>query len=86
MKFRLVQGADVVWPFVETVGPDGTPQSEETGDEQTSSSGATGIVLTGLAAGRYTVEGVGPDVSVPPTPVDLAEGETKDVEITVARK
>jgi len=86
VKFRLVQGADVVWPFVETVGPDGTPQSEETGDEQTSSSGATGIVLTGLAAGRYTVEGVGPDVSVPPTPVDLAEGETKDVEITVARK
>ncbi|MFO0932415.1 MAG: carboxypeptidase-like regulatory domain-containing protein [Planctomycetota bacterium] len=88
VKFRLVSGGEVAWPFVEKPANDaaaaGAP--DEAGEEQTTASGHEGIVLTGLAAGRYTVEGVGPDVAVPPTPVDLVEGETKDVEITVTRR
>jgi hypothetical protein len=88
VKFRLVAGGEVAWPFVEKPATDAVAgdRPEEAGDEQTSASGNEGIVLTGLAPGRYTLEGVGTDVAVPPTPVDLVEGELKDVEITVARR
>lgn len=88
VKFRLVAGGEPAWPFVEkpkSAAP-APEEREEAGDEQTTTSGQEGIVLTGLAAGRYTLEGVGPDVAVPPTPVDLVEGELKDVEITVTRR
>jgi len=88
VKFRLVTGEEVARPFVEKP-PDAAAAGErpdEAGEEQTTTVGHEGIVLTGLAAGRYTIEGIGPDVAVPPTPVDLVEGETKDVEITVTRR
>ncbi|MBL9086649.1 MAG: carboxypeptidase regulatory-like domain-containing protein [Planctomycetia bacterium] len=88
VKFRLVAGDEIARPFVEkpagAAGADGPP--EEAGEEQTTAAGQEGLVLTGLAAGRYTIEGIGPEVAVPPTPVDLVEGETKDVEITVTRR
>lgn len=92
VKFRLVvggAGGEVAWPFVaKPAGPAGAgpEEADEPGDAQTSTAGPEGIVLTGLAPGRYVLEGLSPDVDLPPTAVDLREGETAEVEVAVARR
>lgn len=94
VKFRLVSGGpggEVAWPFV--VKPSavsstgvGAEEADEPGDAQTSTAGPEGIVLAGLAPGRYVLEGLSPDVNLPPTAVDLREEETAEVEVAVARR
>lgn len=45
-----------------------------------------GVVLSGLSTGRYTIEVLSPELTAPPTSVDLVEGDTKEIEIAVSKK
>lgn len=85
VKFHLTQGREIALPFVEGLGADAGPEDDGSGD-QALPAGSDGALLTGLAAGRYTVEVISPELSAPPTVVDLTEGDTKEVEISVTRK
>jgi hypothetical protein len=85
VRFRLMSGKDPAFPF-----PEGTTVAqEEEGDpskDPVLHAGAEGLVLTGLAAGRYTVEVLNPDLVAPPTAVDLVESETREVEVALQRR
>ena len=85
VKFRLTQGREVAQWFVEGPGSE-TPDDAEGTGERSLPAGTDGVILTGLATGRYTVEVVSPELVAPATAVDLTEGDTKDVEISVTRK
>jgi hypothetical protein len=82
VKFRVIAGRELAYPY-----PEGTGTVAETDDEQglpVFHAGAEGLVLSGLGAGRHTVEVVSEELSAPPTSVDLVVGETRDVEISVS--
>jgi hypothetical protein len=85
VRFRLMSGKDPAFPF-----PEGTTVAQEgEGDpskDPVLHAGAEGLVLTGLAAGRYTVEVLNPDLVAPPTAVDLVESETREVEVALQRR
>ena len=88
VKFRLTQGREVAMPFPETglaapVSPDDAKNSQSDGSLD---AGPEGVVLTGLATGRYTIEVMSPELTATPTAVDLVEGDTKEVEISVSKK
>jgi hypothetical protein len=61
-------------------------ESEDDAGAPVYHAGADGLVLSGLGAGKHTVRVVSPDLTAPPTDVDLAIGETRDVEIAVTRR
>jgi hypothetical protein len=85
VRFRLLLGKDPVHPF-----PENTTVAQETGDDAKADpvlhAGAEGIVLSGLAAGRYGFEILNPDLFAPPTAVDAVEGETREVEVALQRR
>lgn len=87
VKFRLMLGREPAWPFVENaLAGDGAPADETGGEEQVQTAGAEGALLSGLAAGRYTVELLSPELSAPPTAVDLVEGETREIEVSLTKR
>lgn len=88
VKFRLTQGRDVAYPFPEAqpnarVSPDDARNAPNDGSLD---AGPEGVVLSGLATGRYTIEVMSPELTATPTAVDLVEGDTKEVEISVSKK
>jgi hypothetical protein len=86
VRFKLMQGKDPAYPYVE-----GTTVAQE-GDEADPRkdpvlhAGSEGLVLTGLAAGRYSVEVLNPDLVAPATAIDLVESETREVEIALQKR
>ena len=48
--------------------------------------GSDGLVLSGLAAGTYTIEVLSTELRAPATLVHLKEGDTTDVDIQVSRR
>ena len=80
VRFRLVQGAEVIHGVPEGSFARGT--DEATG-EPILSAGSDGLLLSGLAAGTYTVEVLSEEHTAPPTVVHLNEGDTTEVEIRV---
>ncbi len=83
VRFRLTQGGEVVHVIPEGSFSRGT--DEETG-EPVLSAGSEGLVLSGLAAGTYTVEVLSEEHVAPPTVVHLFEGDTVETEIHVRRR
>jgi hypothetical protein len=88
--FRLLLGREVVYPFLENPapgtsvrGPDEAPSDVDDGQRVIGSEGA---ILTGLSTGRYTLEVISPELTAPPTSVDLVEGDTKEVEVAVSKR
>jgi hypothetical protein len=83
VKFRVLAGREPAYPY-----PEGASSVATTEEERVPvfHAGADGLVLTGLGPGPHTVQVVSEDLSGTPTPVDLVEGETRDVEMTVVRK
>jgi hypothetical protein len=101
VKLQLRQGREIVWPFVESAkapttapggggtadgNPDAAGQDDAGGDEQNVPAGTEGILLTGLASGRVTIEVTSPEWTAPPTSVDLVEGETKELELALTKR
>jgi|GEM_PF-2940887 len=87
VQFRLMQGRELAWPFPERKAGDTTEQpDDDDGRSPSFVGGSDGITLSGLGAGRYTIEVLTPTLAAPPTTVDLVEGETREVEIAVSRK
>ena len=80
MRFRLTQGGEVVHGVPEGSFSRGT--DEKTG-EPVLSAGQDGLLLSGLAAGTYTVEVLSEEHTAPPTVVHLVEGDTVETEIRV---
>ena len=87
VQFRLMQGPEIAWPFPEPRAGDTTVQPDDDGGGSPSFvGGADGITLSGLAAGRYTIEVLTPTLTAPATAVDLVEGETREIEIAVSKR
>jgi hypothetical protein len=89
VRFHVLLGRDETYPFPETeAGKAATAQGEEakTSLDAVLHAGADGLLLTGLGAGRHVVEVISPDLVATPTPVDLVEGETREVEIAVTKR
>ncbi len=93
VKFRLLDGNEVAYPYPEGARP--APPPEQGGDGGTGSAhdeetalwaGADGILLTGLRSTTYTVEVISPELVAKPVSVAVVEGETREVEIPVARR
>ncbi len=76
VEFRLVQGRYVVPGF--RLKEDGTLDEAQGGTET-----GRGALFTGLPAGRVTLEVTSPGLVAPPTALNLALGETTEVEIEV---
>jgi hypothetical protein len=93
ISVRLRQGNDILNPYPD-IGqkpraPDSADEPEqdmEAGDTQALSAGGEGVVVTGLPAGRVSLEVLSVEWTAPPTSVDLVEGETKEVELTVTKR
>jgi hypothetical protein len=88
VKFQLAQGKEVVLIFPE-LPPGATPPLDGAAAAPSDGSvvaGAEGILLSGLATGRYAIEVLSPELTAPPTSVDLVEGDTKEVEIRVSKR
>ncbi len=88
VRFRLLDGKELVYPYPEnakSAAPDGADESDPSG-EPVLWAGAEGVVLTGLGTARYTVEVISTDLTAKATTVDTVEGETREVEIPVARR
>ena len=85
VRFRVMQGRELalVWPELVPNALLGAKSSTEDG---TLDAAPEGIVLTGLGTGRYTIEVMSPELTAAPTAVDLVEGDTKEVEISVSKK
>jgi hypothetical protein len=88
VQFHLRLGKDNAYPFPETAPGEVATAEEKDRDplEGVLHAGENGLLLTGLATGRYTVEVTSPELVAPPTPVDLTEGETKEIEIAVQKR
>ena len=87
VQFRLMRGREIAWPFPERREGDTTAQpDDDDGKSPSFVGGADGITLSGLGAGRYTIEVLTPTLTAPSTSVDLVEGETREVEIAVSRR
>lgn len=91
VKFQLRMGRDLDYPFPEAeAGKAATAQGDAEGDtgalDGVLHAGADGLLLTGLATGRHVIEVVSPDLVATATPVDLVEGETREVEIAVTKR
>lgn len=85
VRFQVTFGKQVATVFPEVASP--LPTGEEEGaEEQSLDVGTAGIVLSGLSAGRHMIEVISPELVAPPTSVDLVEGETKEIEISVTRR
>lgn len=80
VRFRLTQGGQTVHGIPEGSFHRGT--DEATG-EPILAAGSDGLLLSGLAAGTYTIEVLSEDLAAPPTVVRLVEGDTQEVEIHV---
>lgn len=87
VQFRLMQGREIARPFPERKAGDTTAQpDDDTGAPPSFVGGTDGITLSGLGAGRYTIEVLTPTLAAPATVVDLVEGETREVDIAVTKK
>lgn len=80
VRFRLTQGNEVIHGVPEGSFARGT--DEQTG-EPILSAGQDGLLLSGLAAGTYTIEVLSDEHTAPPTVVHLNEGDTTEIEIRV---
>ena len=80
VRFRLTQGGEVVHGVPE--GSFARGKDEATG-EPVLSAGPDGLLLSGLAAGTYTVEVLSEEHVASPTVIRLVEGDTVEVEINV---
>lgn len=88
VKFRMMLGREIAFPFPEraanaTVSSDAGKNGPGDGSLEAD---PDGIVLSGLATGRYTVEVMSPELTAPPTGIDLVEGDIKEIEIAVSKK
>ncbi len=88
VRFRLMQGRETATPFPESAAatPASPDADKNTPDDGTLDAGPEGVLLSGLATGRYTIEVVSPELTATPTTVDLVEGDTKEIEISVSKK
>ena len=90
VRFRVMNGRLPEFLFQEAeAGKAAVAQGKDGAGEPDDSlhAGEDGTALiTGLPAGRRTVEVISPDLTAPATPVDLAEGETREVEIAVSKR
>jgi hypothetical protein len=86
VRFRLMLGKDPAFPYTEgtTVAQEG--DAGDPSKDPVFHAGAEGLVLTGLAAGRYAVEVLNPDLVAPPTAIDLVEGETREAEVALQKR
>ena len=57
---------------------------DEATGEPILAAGSEGLLLSGLAAGTYTVEVLSEELTAPSTIVHLKEGDTQEVEIQVS--
>jgi len=86
--FRMAQGNEAILSFPELPPGSVPPPDGGAGLPRDGSvtAGLEGVVLSGLATGRYTIEVLSPELTAPPTSVDLVEGDTKEVEIAVSKR
>jgi hypothetical protein len=84
VRFRLMQGKEPAFPYTE--GASVAQEDDDPVKDPVLHAGAEGLVLTGLAAGRYSVEVLNPDLVAPPTALDLVAGETAEAEIALQRR
>lgn len=88
VRFRLVQDKEPVRSFAELES--GTPPPPDSGADapmdRSITAGVDGVVLSGLATGRYNIEVLSAELTAPPTSVDLVEGDTKEIEIAVSKR
>lgn len=88
VSFQLVQGKEPVLSFPEL--PPGELPAADGGaaapKDRSVVAGVEGVVLSGLATGRYTIEVLSPEWTAPATSVDLVEGDVKEVEIAVSKR
>lgn len=82
--FRLLRGREVVPAFPSS--EDGTTADAPSTGGRLSAPGDEGALFTGLPAGRITIEVTSPEHVAVPTPADLKEGETTEVEIEVRQR
>ena len=86
VRFRLTQGRETAIPFPELAAGQAAREATPGATDGTLDAGPDGVLLSGLATGRYTIEVISPDLTATPTAVDLVEGDTKDVEISVSKR